>query len=61
MAQLLAVLEGAGEVAGPDGLLQAVGPGDAVYWEAGEQHETRSARGLTALVIECAGLLPRSR
>ena len=50
--QLLAVLEGSGHVSGGDGAEFAVAAGDAVIWEQGERHETRSDRGMTALVIE---------
>ena len=59
--QILAVIDGAGEVSGDDGVFHAVSPGDAVYWAAGESHETRSSTGLTALVLEAAGLLPTTR
>lgn len=57
--QLLAVVEGEGEVSGDDGVFQRIAVGDAVHWSAGESHETRSATGLTALVIEGAGVTPR--
>jgi quercetin dioxygenase-like cupin family protein len=56
--QILAVLEGAGEVSGADGVLAPVAAGQAVFWEQGEEHETRSAEGLTALILEGEGLLP---
>jgi quercetin dioxygenase-like cupin family protein len=59
--QILAVLDGAGEVSGADGELQAIAAGEAVFWEAGEAHETRSDDGLTALVIEGPGLEPIRR
>jgi len=50
--QILAVLEGSGEVSGADGLGQPIAVGDAVFWAKGEEHETTSAAGLTALIIE---------
>jgi quercetin dioxygenase-like cupin family protein len=50
--QILAVLEGSGEVSGADGVAQPIAAGEAVFWEQGEEHETSSAVGLTALVIE---------
>jgi quercetin dioxygenase-like cupin family protein len=56
--QVLAVLEGAGEVSGADGVFEPIEPGEAVFWAEGEEHETTSATGLTALVIEGDGLEP---
>jgi quercetin dioxygenase-like cupin family protein len=50
--QILAVLEGSGEVSGPDGIGESIAAGEAVFWARGEVHETISAGGLTALVIE---------
>jgi quercetin dioxygenase-like cupin family protein len=60
-AQILAVLEGSGEVSGADGVAQPIEPGQAVFWHAGEEHETTSATGLTALIIEGEGLEPFRR
>jgi hypothetical protein len=45
-------------VSGADGVLAPVAAGQAVFWEQGEEHETRSAEGLTALILEGEGLLP---
>ncbi len=50
--QILAVLEGSGEVSGADGIGEPIEPGEAVFWREGEEHETKSEVGLTALVIE---------
>jgi quercetin dioxygenase-like cupin family protein len=50
--QVLAVVEGDAVVSGADGVEQDVSPGEAAIWEAGETHQTRSANGLTAIVIE---------
>ena len=50
--QILAVLEGSGEVSGEDGVAEPIAAGEAVFWAQGEEHETTSAPGLTALVIE---------
>ncbi|MFN2471537.1 MAG: cupin domain-containing protein [Gaiellaceae bacterium] len=50
--QLLVVVEGAGMVSGSDGRERPVEAGDAVFWEAGEEHETRSDAGLLAVVLE---------
>ena len=59
--QILAVLEGAGEVSGADGIAEPIGAGEAVFWRAGEEHETTSASGLTALILEGDGLEPYRR
>ena len=56
--QILAVLDGAGEVSGGDGAFQPIAAGDAVFWSEGEEHETRSSGGLTALIIEGPRLRP---
>ena len=50
--QILAVLEGSGEVSGEDGDDEPIEAGEAVYWHEGEEHEMKSAGGLTALIIE---------
>jgi quercetin dioxygenase-like cupin family protein len=50
--QILAVLDGAGTVSGADGAAQPITAGEAVFWPAGEEHETRSEHGLTALILE---------
>ncbi len=54
--QLLCVLAGAGDVCGQDRVMHAIHPGQAAFWEAGEWHTTRTAQGLTALVVEGATL-----
>lgn len=54
--QILAVLEGSGEVSGADGVIEPIEEGEAVFWHEGEDHETKSAVGLTALVIEGKGI-----
>ena len=54
--QVLAVLEGSAEVSGADGVDERVEPGDAVFWHGGEEHDARSAGGLTALIIEAENL-----
>jgi quercetin dioxygenase-like cupin family protein len=56
--QLLAVLEGSGWVSGADGAEEQIAAGEAVFWEAGEDHETRSDVGLTALIVEAERLRP---
>ena len=56
--QILAVLEGEGRVSGADGEPEPIAAGEAVFWSAGEEHETVSDGGLTALVLEAEGLTP---
>ena len=58
--QILAVLEGSGTVSGADGGPEPIASGEAVFWEENEVHETRSASGMTALVLEARELAPRS-
>ncbi|HTO26291.1 MAG TPA: cupin domain-containing protein [Gaiellaceae bacterium] len=55
--QLLAVLEGSGVVSGADGVEEPIGVGEAVVWDEGEEHETRTETGLVALILEGRGLL----
>jgi len=54
--QILAVLDGSGSVSGPSGVDEPIEAGEAVFWQAGEDHETKTADGLTALIIEGDGL-----
>lgn len=56
--QILAVLEGRGRVSGADGEFQPIAAGEAVFWAAGEEHETQTESGLTALVLEAEELQP---
>jgi quercetin dioxygenase-like cupin family protein len=56
--QILAVLDGDGTVSGADGTPVQLAAGDAVYWAAGEEHETATERGLTALVLEGDAVRP---
>ena len=49
---VVAVLEGSGEVSGADGENEPIEAGEAVFWHEGEEHEMKSAAGLTALIIE---------
>jgi quercetin dioxygenase-like cupin family protein len=50
--QLLAIVEGEGWIRGQDEVRTPISAGEAVFWEAGEWHETGSEGGLVALVIE---------
>jgi quercetin dioxygenase-like cupin family protein len=56
VAQILAVIEGSGAVSGADGDVEPIAAGEAVFWERGEEHETTSAEGMMALVLEASGL-----
>jgi mannose-6-phosphate isomerase-like protein (cupin superfamily) len=58
--QILAVVEGEGLVSGADGAFEPIAAGEAVFWAAGEEHETVSDHGLTALIVEGDGLTLRS-
>lgn len=59
--QILAVLDGSGEVSGEDGTFEPISGGEAVYWAEGEEHETKTDRGLTALILEAGELEPFRR
>jgi len=56
--QILVVVEGEGWVGGADGTQRPIGVGQAVFWTKGEQHETGSESGLTAIILEGAGVKP---
>ena len=44
--QILAVLEGSGEVSGADGVAEPIGPGEAVFWrQAGRSTRPRPRPG----------------
>jgi mannose-6-phosphate isomerase-like protein (cupin superfamily) len=50
--QLFAVVRGSGWVAGGDGGREDITAGQAVLWETGEEHQSGSDEGMTALVVE---------
>lgn len=50
--QLFCVMKGSGWVSGDDGERSEVRAGQAALWRAGEDHESGTEVGLTALVIE---------
>ena len=50
--QIFAILEGSGEVSGADGNVEPIEAGEAVFLHEGEEHEMKSAAGLTALIIQ---------
>jgi quercetin dioxygenase-like cupin family protein len=52
VAQLFVVVSGSGWVSGADGERVAVSVGEAALWEAGEEHESGTDEGMTALVVE---------
>ncbi|WP_340024014.1 cupin [Paenibacillus sp. FSL K6-1096] len=56
--QLLLILNGEGYVRGEEAEFTAVSAGQAVFWEQGEWHETRTDSGLTAIIIEGDSLNP---
>ncbi|MFF2501416.1 hypothetical protein [Peribacillus sp. NPDC058075] len=56
--QLLIVVDGEGWVRSDDELKVNIKANDVVFWEKGEGHETTTATGLTAIVIESEELTP---
>ena len=50
--QILAVLEGSGEVSGANGVHEPIGAGEAVFWHEGDEQELKSEAGLTVLIIQ---------
>lgn len=50
--QLLLVINGEGWVKGKEDIDYKIKAGYAAYWEAGERHETRTEKGLTAIIVE---------
>ena len=59
--QILAVLDGSGGVSGASGVDEPIAAGEAVFWREGEEHETTTTGGLTALIVEGEGLEPFRR
>jgi hypothetical protein len=56
--QLLAVVAGKGVVSGADGAWHGLEAGAAALFEAGEDYETRTDGGLTAVIVQAAELEP---
>ena len=54
--QLFVVVSGSGLVSGADGEREPIEAGEAVLWEQGEEHESGSDKGMTALVLEAESL-----
>ena len=50
--QIIAVLEGSGEVSGANHVDEPIGAGEAVFLHQNEDHEVKSDAGLTALILE---------
>ncbi|HUP84173.1 MAG TPA: hypothetical protein VM143_00775 [Acidimicrobiales bacterium] len=50
--QLFCVVDGAGWVAGGDGVRRAIARGQAAHWSSGERHRAETDDGLVAVVIE---------
>jgi quercetin dioxygenase-like cupin family protein len=56
VSQLFVVVSGSGWVSGNDGEREAIRAGEAVLWDQGEEHESGSDEGMTALVVEAESL-----
>lgn len=56
--QLFVVVRGSGWVAGDDGRREAINAGEAVLWTPGEEHESGSETGMTAVVVESDSITP---
>jgi quercetin dioxygenase-like cupin family protein len=56
--QAFIVIQGEGWVSGPEGERRPVVAGTVVFWDPGEEHESGSDSGLTALVVESGRLAP---
>jgi quercetin dioxygenase-like cupin family protein len=56
LMQLFAVIDGSGWVSGSDGVREQIQAGEAVVWQPGEEHESGSDNGMTALVVEAESL-----
>ncbi|EWT00733.1 cupin [Intrasporangium oryzae NRRL B-24470] len=54
--QALVVLAGDAVVSGHDDVRVEASVGQVVIWTAGEDHETHTSHGLTALILEAEGL-----
>ena len=56
--QLLLIVGGTGSVSVDQEEYVQVGEGDAIFWQQGEWHETKTETGMTAVVIEGMGVNP---
>ncbi|MGH7686778.1 MAG: cupin domain-containing protein [Candidatus Dormibacteria bacterium] len=50
--QIAVVLAGSGQSSGADGEVVKVGPGDAIVWDSGEEHETKCDTPMVLLILE---------
>ena len=57
--QILYVVQGECDVCNEQKQYKTLRPGDAVFWEKGEWHETKTTTGVTAIVIEGQTLSPK--
>jgi quercetin dioxygenase-like cupin family protein len=57
--QMFVVVDGSGWVRGSEGERTPVDAGTVVYWNAGEEHESGSDLGMTAIVIEAERIRAR--
>ncbi len=56
--QILFVVQGECEVCNEQKQYKTLKQGDAVFWEKGEWHETKTTTGVTAIVVEGETLTP---
>ncbi len=56
--QLFLVVAGEGWVSGTEGVRVPIRAGEAAFWEPGEEHESGSEGGMTAMVLEAEALDP---
>ncbi len=56
--QLFLVVQGEGWVRGATGDRRQITAGQAAFWQDGEEHESGSDTGMTAIVVEGEGLDP---
>jgi quercetin dioxygenase-like cupin family protein len=59
--QLFLVVDGEGWVSGADRERVPVATGTAIHWAAGEEHESGTDAGLTAIVVEAERLVLHGR
>ena len=57
-SQVFAVVEGVAVAVGAEGVEQVLSPGRAAVWAPGEEHETWTEHGFTAMVLEGPELTP---
>jgi quercetin dioxygenase-like cupin family protein len=54
--QLFVVVAGSGWVSGGDGAREPIAAGEGVIWSQGDEHESGSDDGMTAIVVEAEQL-----